>query len=390
MRIALKVLLIGYLVPGSLIAQYGDEAPGLCLGIGLGDASSLHSRDGVVIRNVLAGGPAAQAGLQSKDILIHVNDKPVDDSSEVIDLIRASSASESFLVDIRRGSERLTKQVTLGRWSSGELKAVPVVFQNGDRVLVDFRAPVRDHQWRPTILADEYNGLADAADSGDASAAYVLGSALENCQEAYTTSEELNQAIDQLYQTLTVPIPGQDIPAEFNIDVDLANVETSLRQAFDMCRDITAEQKAESVSWLVKAAESGHAYAARRLGTRSIAPRAPELDAYKFLMLAWRSGDMAALGALWTYYMKESAAAPERINAIASFNLYITLMEAAKTLGMRFPDQLLNSQRAWFDSESAYLSPYDLDRAIGISEQMLRDNENCCETPFIRPVCLTH
>ena len=99
---------------------------------------------------------------------------------------------------------------------------------------------------------------------------------------------------------------------------------------------------------------------------------------------------MAALGALWTYYMKESAAAPERINAIASFNLYITLMEAAKTLGMRFPDQLLNSQRAWFDSESAYLSPYDLDRAIGISEQMLRDNENCCETPFIRPVCLTH
>ena len=82
------------------------------LGISVGNVSDPQVRqelrlqdstkDGVVVREVLPGSPAAEAGLQSKDILIRINGKRITSAEQVSQIVAGLPAGESVPVVIHR------------------------------------------------------------------------------------------------------------------------------------------------------------------------------------------------------------------------------------------------------------------------------------------------
>ncbi|MBN1173040.1 MAG: trypsin-like peptidase domain-containing protein [Micromonosporaceae bacterium] len=62
---------------------------------------------GAVVADVVAGGPAAQAGLQRGDIVTKINDQVVEDSSDLVAAVRAAKPGDEIRVTFRRdGAER--------------------------------------------------------------------------------------------------------------------------------------------------------------------------------------------------------------------------------------------------------------------------------------------
>ena len=55
----------------------------------IADSFNLQSTEGALIAGVLRGGPADRAGIRPGDVLVKVNDKPVTDSSSLLNLIAA-------------------------------------------------------------------------------------------------------------------------------------------------------------------------------------------------------------------------------------------------------------------------------------------------------------
>jgi serine protease DegQ len=74
-----------------------------------------NTTQGAVISGVVGDGPAANAGLRPRDVIIEFNGKPVKDQSEVISLIANTKPGSTVPVKIVRRSESLTVNVTLGK-----------------------------------------------------------------------------------------------------------------------------------------------------------------------------------------------------------------------------------------------------------------------------------
>ncbi len=77
-------------------------------------ALGLKSRNGAVVVNVVPGGPAAQAGLQSGDVIVKFDGKDVPNDRRLPQLVAATEVGKSVdLLLVRKGSE-MTLKVTLG------------------------------------------------------------------------------------------------------------------------------------------------------------------------------------------------------------------------------------------------------------------------------------
>jgi regulator of sigma E protease len=77
-----------------------------------------------VIGDLSPDGAALEAGVQSGDLVLTVDQKPMVDSSQLRDLIRKSGASgvaQSQLWEVKRGGDQLTFKVTPRRVVEGEL-----------------------------------------------------------------------------------------------------------------------------------------------------------------------------------------------------------------------------------------------------------------------------
>jgi putative serine protease PepD len=69
---------------------------------------------GVQLSDVTAGGPAANAGLRSGDVLIKIDGVPLTEPTDLIALVRKYAPGESVNVEYRRGSAALKSvRVTL-------------------------------------------------------------------------------------------------------------------------------------------------------------------------------------------------------------------------------------------------------------------------------------
>lgn len=84
------------------------------LGITLDDDTNGKASAGVVITNVVAGGPAAQAGLLAGDRITAIDKKPVSSSADVIKIIASSSVNKQIVLDVTRGPWRASLSATLG------------------------------------------------------------------------------------------------------------------------------------------------------------------------------------------------------------------------------------------------------------------------------------
>jgi putative serine protease PepD len=108
---------VGFAVPSNTAAKIADEliADGSVehayLGVAIDDSDGT---EGAALAEVRAGTPAAEAGLQSGDVVTEFDGETVDSADELRRLVDAKSPGDSVELTIERGGDTQTVKVTLG------------------------------------------------------------------------------------------------------------------------------------------------------------------------------------------------------------------------------------------------------------------------------------
>jgi len=84
----------------------------------LANKMNITVTEGAVIEAVIDGTPAAQAGLQTGDIITALNDRTVDDRNSLVSLLLEHVAGETVTLKVLRGNQTLQAKLTLGERSS--------------------------------------------------------------------------------------------------------------------------------------------------------------------------------------------------------------------------------------------------------------------------------
>jgi putative serine protease PepD len=106
---------IGFAVPSNTVAdvvprlERGERIERPFLGVSTGAGSS-----GAVVREVTAGGPAADAGLRAGDQIVAVAGETIDEPDDVAGAIQDRRPGEIVEIEVRRGSATETLDVRLG------------------------------------------------------------------------------------------------------------------------------------------------------------------------------------------------------------------------------------------------------------------------------------
>jgi S1-C subfamily serine protease len=106
---------IGYAVPSDTVRDVVDAllADGQIergyLGVRLEETDQ-----GIRLGDVIAGGPAADAGLQTGDIVLEAGGQPVETADDLQTAVAAKKPGEKLQLTIRRGTDERTVSVTLG------------------------------------------------------------------------------------------------------------------------------------------------------------------------------------------------------------------------------------------------------------------------------------
>jgi serine protease Do len=100
--------------------QRGESAERPRLGVGIAPswvanrmrrAVGLAEREGVLVREVEDGSPAAQAGLREGDMIVGAGGKPIVEPDDIYDALGAVEANGTLQVSLVRGSEELSVEV---------------------------------------------------------------------------------------------------------------------------------------------------------------------------------------------------------------------------------------------------------------------------------------
>jgi S1-C subfamily serine protease len=78
----------------------------------------LPERDGVLVRGVDDGSPAAAAGIQTGDLIVEAAGKAITDPDQLVEAL--ASAEFPFAVKLVRGTDERTVQVGSGTTAAGE------------------------------------------------------------------------------------------------------------------------------------------------------------------------------------------------------------------------------------------------------------------------------
>jgi serine protease DegQ len=104
-----SIISTGHVVRGWIGVEPQDITPELAESFGLGQKS------GVIIAGVLRGGPADRAGMRPGDILAAVGDKPVLDTTEMLNLIAQLEPGKNAQIIVLRKNERAVLDVLVGK-----------------------------------------------------------------------------------------------------------------------------------------------------------------------------------------------------------------------------------------------------------------------------------
>ncbi len=80
----------------------------------LGVRGSVHSDGGVIITEIIGGGPAASHGLLAGEVIVAVDDEPVENMNHLAHLIRRAGADAAVRVQVASGDRTRTVEVTIG------------------------------------------------------------------------------------------------------------------------------------------------------------------------------------------------------------------------------------------------------------------------------------
>jgi serine protease DegQ len=79
------------------------------------EAFKLPITRGALITGVLQDGPASRAGVRPGDVVVHVGDRPVEDSRQLLAAVAALKPGATIALGVQRRDESLTLQVTPGQ-----------------------------------------------------------------------------------------------------------------------------------------------------------------------------------------------------------------------------------------------------------------------------------
>ncbi|MBC7924167.1 MAG: trypsin-like peptidase domain-containing protein [Bryobacteraceae bacterium] len=134
---------VGFAIPSNIIRTVTDQlgktgrvrrgfigvsaqtiTPGIAAGLGL------ERTNGVIISDVMPGSPADQSGIQVGDILLALNDKPMENARQFqVNLYRQGPLTDVRLLLMRNGAERLQK-VTVLELPGDPDRLTPMIDQN--------------------------------------------------------------------------------------------------------------------------------------------------------------------------------------------------------------------------------------------------------------------
>ena len=73
----------------------------------------VNQAEGMVVANVVAGGPAAQAGLKKYDVIIKVDKKTINNYDELQEILKSKRVGDKVLLEIIRNQKPLLVTVNL-------------------------------------------------------------------------------------------------------------------------------------------------------------------------------------------------------------------------------------------------------------------------------------
>ncbi len=127
---------IGFAIPSSMAAQIteqlksGKKVSRGWIGVTIQNidentakALGLDKAEGALIGNVMPGEPADKGGIKAGDVIIAVNDKKVDDSSELLRAIAAEKPGSKTKVTVLRNGTKKVLTLTLGERTQDQLSA---------------------------------------------------------------------------------------------------------------------------------------------------------------------------------------------------------------------------------------------------------------------------
>lgn len=196
------------------------ELPGQrpMLGVRLEDTDN-----GVVIREVVADSPAANAGLQVDDVITKINDAEIANASEAVDAIRALQVGDTVSIEVTRGDATETVEATLEGIPVPLVQEIP--FGRDFRGLgIEFNA--NDQTWTIRNLSEDSDLYTAGLREGD-----VIQQFNGSAYDPTGLREYLNSIEDDVEVTLKIERDGE------TQDIAVPSISLKEINAFEMGGD---------------------------------------------------------------------------------------------------------------------------------------------------------
>lgn len=299
----------------------------------------------------------------------------VENSSQALD--------QNSTLDSIANSSEISEMPTTEKGT--DLGGLSVEFGDGDAIAISYNQPPKYPDIPAGSVSEFYEEWSWRARAGDGDAAFLLHNSLAGCKSRIESEEELNETIDQLYQTHSIHTSGDGIPSIIpgSQYERLEIVEASLRESFVKCKELNDEQIANGNEWLTLAANNGNSHAARQLAQEYFVSDLGE--SIKYLEMAWLSGDLDALSELAFIHSKGRRGRPDEtdpVQANAYWSLYVMITQQLQEAGGELmyvpPSEEITA------SYASQLRPHEVEQSIALAKQILRSNPNCCFSRLIR------
>jgi len=277
--------------------------------------------------------------------------------------------------------------LVLGRRQSNDLNQKSglrgvVRFPDGEEVAVEFNsAELTEQRELSGIDLGDFETLKQLAQGGNGAAAYRVYLFQVQCSSVPSTSDALEGAVAQMYETYSIPdSTSESGTRQLGSETDIGAMERRMRAHYARCQNVYDEAKHEkdSLDYLQIAADAGVYGAtleyARRLENDDVE------SAVQYFDKAWNHGDVNAALALGNIYLKGyGAETPNRLKAYA-YTYLGTQLSAAFYDGQK--GDAFDIVRPIVAERSkkllAEFYPSESEAATPLAKAVLKENSNCC------------
>ncbi len=81
----------------------------------LAESFGLQQKHGTIIAGVVRNGPADRAGIRPGDILVAINDKRINDTNEMLNIVAQLKPNQKVKAEVIRAAQQVTLEVTVGK-----------------------------------------------------------------------------------------------------------------------------------------------------------------------------------------------------------------------------------------------------------------------------------